>query len=236
MDGSTCAPCSNTFSGNVNNLYVAENRIIPHVIARFVRMHPLAQQGSGGYTWQVEFLGKGPASNHSQVMLSNMWLDCEFADCKVICGGREFLCHRIVLGTASVVWRAAFTSAFREARDATININGADVAAVEALLQYVYKGEFNDDLAMALLPLAHLYEVHELVGLCAASLRSSVSKDNVVEVVSLMKKFIDHEKVAVEWPPLVERVRADPDLADTALRAVRVEGHYNPRCGLESID
>merc|ERR1711924_201853 len=84
-------------------------------------------------------------------MLGKMWQDRDsFSDCAVVCADHErtYAAHRIVLATASPVWRAALQSEFSEGREARIVIQDADPSVVEALLCYAYTGDFQDtDLA-----------------------------------------------------------------------------------------
>eukprot|EP00415_Alexandrium_ostenfeldii_P001684 UN1684 len=106
----------------------------------------------------------------AHLKLQAMSRDRDFLDCKLVCGGRKFPCHRIVLATASPVWRVALAGSFKESRDAVIVVTDADPSTVEALLKYVYDGTFDAAHAVAMLPLAHRYEMDELVGLCATAI------------------------------------------------------------------
>lgn len=161
-------------------------------------------------------------STSARLKLQAMFHDRDFTDCKMVCGGREFPCHRIVLATASPVWRVALAGPFQESRDAVIAVTDADPSTVEALLKYVYGGKVEATHAQAMMPLAHRYEMDELIGLCARALcDTSITDKNVVDIVSQMNTFLDHSKVSQHWPRLVKRVCASPDLRDAVFRSVR---------------
>jgi len=158
-----------------------------------------------------------------------MWNDTDFSDCRIVCSGRVFPCHRVVLASASPVWRAALLSGFKESFDARIDIEDAEPIAVEALLSYIYNGVLDQDHAADVLPLAHRYQIHELIKVCASSILKNINQQNVVDVVSVMREFTEHEEVSAVWPSVVEKVCADPVLRDTAMRRVRPERRKDQR-------
>merc|ERR1711971_1244174 len=132
------------------------------------------------------------------------------------CGEKMLQCHRIVLATASPVWRSAFEGTFREGQEATIRIQDAKPSEVEALVQYAYTGEFDDANATALMPLAHRYEMPELVACCGWSMLSQLSVTNVAQTVSTINTFSEHAEVAPLWSKLVKRVYGNPELREAA--------------------
>jgi hypothetical protein len=163
-----------------------------------------------------------PDAKRCRTMLRQMWLDSTFSDCALTCGERRFNCHRAVLATASPVWRAALEGDFRERKEATIRIDDADPHVVESLLRYVYIGKLDGADTVAVLPLAHRYEMPDLVGLCVRTMVKHVNADSVAKVVSLVNMFSEHAEVAPLWPKLVDQVRSDATLLEAAMRCVTV--------------
>lgn len=161
-----------------------------------------------------------PDAKRCRTMLRQMWADTSFSDCAIVCGAREFHCHRVILATASPVWHAALKGNFRERRDATIRIGDAEPAVVDAMLRYVYTGKLEDADLAALLPLAHRYEIPDLVGLCVRTMLKEISAESVAKVISLVNTFSEHKEVAPLWPQLLEQVKKDPALLEAAMRSV----------------
>jgi len=238
LDGKTWTWHPKAFSGNNDNSTLKDNILLPCVNCRFIRLHPIEVNGPGHEAWpctlQAELLGceesllpRGcegsslPRAEHCISMLHQLWQAQEFTDCKVTCHSKVYACHRSVLVNASPVWRAALKGNFREAREAKIDIEEADEEAVGALLKYIYTAELDSRHAEAVLPLAHRYELAELVGLCAACMFEKLTKDNVVQVLSSLNPFLEHERIAAIWPSVVKKVSADAGLQDAAMRCVR---------------
>jgi hypothetical protein len=84
-----------------------------------------------------------------------------FTDVAVSGGGRTFRAHRIVLATASPVFLRMLDGGMREAREAAVELVGADASAVALLLRHVYGGaiEVPVSLALQLYALADQYQL-----------------------------------------------------------------------------
>merc|ERR1711924_551522 len=108
----------------------------------------------------------------------------------------------------------------KEGRESTIQVTDAEPDVVDALLRYIYTGKLLQRHAMALLPLAHRYEISDLVGLCVREMLRQLSVKNVTNIVSLVNRFSEHEEVAVLWPTLLEQVKYDHALLEASMRSV----------------
>jgi hypothetical protein len=138
----------------------------------------------------------GAASKHRppnvvtrSASLAKMWDDRVFTDAEVICEGQVFPVHRTVLATASPVFLAAFSGNMQEAKTARIEIGDASVDAVEALLRHVYTSELKSDCALVVLPLAHRYQLADLVLQCCEEVIQTLSAEHVAEVVRTMRLY-----------------------------------------------
>merc|ERR1712118_571570 len=92
---------------------------------------------------------------------------------------------------------------------------------VEELVRYAYTGDFDDANAAALLPLAHRYEMPDLVGRCGQLMLTQLTVTNVAHTVSAINTFSEHKEVTPLWSKLVEKVSSDPILREAAMRHVR---------------
>ncbi|GBF89349.1 hypothetical protein Rsub_02227 [Raphidocelis subcapitata] len=83
------------------------------------------------------------------------------SDVAVTAGGRTFRAHRLVLVAASPVFRSMLDGAMREAREAAVELVGADAGVVELLLRHVYGCaiEVPASLALQLYALADQYQL-----------------------------------------------------------------------------
>ena len=88
-------------------------------------------------------------------------LDGPFTDVAVTAGGRTFRAHRVVLAAASPVFLGMLDGDMREAREAAVELVGADAGAVELLLRHLYSNpiEVPVSVALQLYTLADQYQV-----------------------------------------------------------------------------
>ncbi|KAI1819443.1 BTB/POZ protein [Xylaria intraflava] len=72
----------------------------------------------------------------------------QFTDFTLICEGREYAVHRIVLSCYSKVFAAAFRSGMKEATSGRYEMNEDDPFMVYRMVQYMYSGTYKDQPGM----------------------------------------------------------------------------------------
>ena len=107
----------------------------------------------------------------------------------------------------------------QEATTNRIPIDDTDRQTFQQMLKFIYCGQFPDDLettADALLPVTEKYDIQELKDACASTLKTSLTKENVVQTLiladvyrcpDLVKHCIKH---LVEWKAMMEKDALDP--------------------------
>lgn len=165
-----------------------------------------------------------------------LWSDRAFADAVVVCPPRSIAVHRCVLAAASPFFARAFQGCMRESTEARVVIEDADADAVEALVRYLYTGAVDSGVdPAALLPLAHRFEVHGLLRLCAAAIVWDLAEDNVARSVAALRPFKDEAPVEEYWKALVDRLLEDRRLLEAQLASAPhqcggAEAAGLPRC------
>ena len=114
------------------------------------------------------------------------------ANFTLIFKGEEVPCHKQVLAAASPVFEAMVENQHLEAIESKANIElTAEVG--RAFVKYVYTGELENgllkDQAWAFLELGEKYDVQELKDLAEVELLNQLTKENMVESVSLGDLF-----------------------------------------------
>lgn len=139
-------------------------------------------------------------------------------------GNREFKVHRNILANSCDYFNAMFTGGLKESTQKIIKITDVTPEIFEAILKFIYSGEFPDDLAPIakdLLIAADKYNLPPLVTTCEYKLSQDVNLENCIdllvfadlynlghclknEVLTFMKKNIDEIKLKEEWNKLKE--------------------------------
>merc|ERR1719186_1389359 len=85
------------------------------------------------------------------------------ADFTIICGGREFKCHRNILASMSTVFRAMLLNLqFVEGNENSVTIEDSSPDIVETMLEFMAKGVAPRDIdekAIDLIALANKYDL-----------------------------------------------------------------------------
>ncbi|KAF7188210.1 hypothetical protein HII31_10495 [Pseudocercospora fuligena] len=69
--------------------------------------------------------------------------DKRFSDFTVICHGKEYHVHRVLVSTQSKWFEACCTAPFKEAADRSVTLHEDDPVAIEKMFQYFYQGEYD---------------------------------------------------------------------------------------------
>jgi len=115
------------------------------------------------------------------------YINGQFTDCVIVCQGREFNCHKMILAGMSPVFNATFTHDMEESRSGRIVINDLDVDTVGKMLAYIYSGQIAkmDGKEETLLAAAEKYDLPGLKSLCEDALSKAMNIDNVLDMLLL---------------------------------------------------
>lgn len=113
-----------------------------------------------------------------------------FADVVVRVGQEEIRAHSAILAARSRVFEAMWSSGMREEQQREVHIKDLDPVAVQRMLRFMYTGALDmnfekDAEVVALLEVAHQYDVASLVELCVATLASWLTEDKAAEYLMI---------------------------------------------------
>jgi len=128
------------------------------------------------------------------------------ADFTVICGDREFKCHRNILASRSTVFhRMILNEGFEGGRKTSVTIQEASPDMVEAMLEFIAKGEVPRDIeemAIDLIALADFYDLKDLMQICESSLVDNLTVETVIETLIAIDRHIpssQHRKKILDF-------------------------------------
>ena len=126
--------------------------------------------------------------------LEDSYINGQFTDCVIVCQGREFKCHKVVLAGRSPVFSAMFTHDMEENRSGRIEIRDFDVDTMDSMLSYIYSGKIGKMVGNeeTLLAAAEMYDLPGLKALCEYALSRAMNIDNAID----MLLFADLHKAA----------------------------------------
>ncbi|XP_006830753.1 PREDICTED: kelch-like protein 38 [Chrysochloris asiatica] len=99
----------------------------------------------------------------------------------------EVPCHRNVLASSSLYFRAMFCNNFRESGEAKVHLKGIDAAALEQIVLYVYTGEvrITAERVLPLMEAASMLQYPKLFEACSSYLQSQLTPSNCLGLLRL---------------------------------------------------
>lgn len=119
--------------------------------------------------------------------LSRLFQSGEHTDVVIKVKDEELHAHSLILSARSNVFAVMLSSPMREGTKKEVVIEGIEMAAVKAAVEFLYSGEVepgmlqSDNAALGVLEMAHRYNVDSLVNVCVQTLASRLSVDVVAE-------------------------------------------------------
>jgi len=126
-----------------------------------------------------------PVTSQLSVDMKSMLDVGKYTDFTIVCGDKEFNCHKAVLSARSQVFDAMLTQNMVEKNSNRAEILDFDADVVRDMIQFIYSGEVSDMKVKAvhLLPAADKYDLTHLKELCVASLCETISTENVLDLL-----------------------------------------------------
>merc|ERR1711971_341105 len=131
--------------------------------------------------------------------------DTDFADVEIICSGKTFSAHRIVLAVASPVFATMLKTRMAEAHSGKICIEDAEPETVEAALQFMYEGTLPANVGHEAILFAHKYDIAKMASKVCDRVLTSLTPENAPSILGALN-------------PLK---RSCPDDADSEISRVR---------------
>eukprot|EP00927_Polykrikos_kofoidii_P069534 TRINITY_DN65050_c0_g1_i1.p1 TRINITY_DN65050_c0_g1~~TRINITY_DN65050_c0_g1_i1.p1 ORF type:complete len:335 (+),score=42.62 TRINITY_DN65050_c0_g1_i1:50-1054(+) len=126
--------------------------------------------------------------------------------------GHRIHCHRAQLAEGSPVFCAEFDHWAPEKPE--LDVLG-DRNAVEPMIEFFYTGEMNPSAdAAAVLPLAHRYQVDDLVHLAAERLLESLGPNTIVSAARALRPLREDEALNATWRELCSRAHNNPEIVE----------------------
>ena len=111
--------------------------------------------------------------------------DDELSDMKIVCDGKEFPTHKLILSARSDVFKAMFTSNLKinEETESFLQIPDVSAETMETFLKFIYKDVVNvEDIDQNLLIAADKYNIKRLVNICIKHFENTIDTKNVMEI------------------------------------------------------
>ncbi|MFT7808616.1 speckle-type POZ protein-like A isoform X1, partial [Arapaima gigas] len=110
-----------------------------------------------------------------------------FTDCSLYVGGQEFKAHKSILAARSPVFNAMFEHEMEESKKNRVDISDVDPDVFKEMMGFIYTGKAPnlDKMADNLLAAADKYALERLKVMCEEALCSSLSVENVADILIL---------------------------------------------------
>ena len=127
--------------------------------------------------------------------MSALRKDPKSADIKLICNGKSFWTHKLILSARSDVFAALFShEGIKEDQNGEIHIEDCDHEAMELFLSYLYEEaappkDTPFEVTKQLMNVANKYNFPSLMKMCCNILISVLNEDNAVQMAQLGNLF-----------------------------------------------
>ena len=181
-------------------LSVAYQRLSNNDVSVSTQLMSMPLTSIHGDSVMVQFKGTLISNDYKQICVDNPsftqnpldWMKTAFeeklfSDAQINVGQETFKLHKVILASASQVFKKMFGSDMQE-KNGVINISDFDSAVIFDVLTYIYTGEAPNlkTLAKELLFAADKYDLQGLVFICMQQLETNLTFDNVAEVLVLL--------------------------------------------------
>jgi len=117
-----------------------------------------------------------------------------FSDVKIICGDKEFNCHKIIVCSASPVLDKMLSHGFKESQESKIIIPDIKAETMKQVLNFMYKGTIFEDPSEdydldELLKSADKYDIENLGELVSEQMEKNLGLENVLNLLSLAQLY-----------------------------------------------
>ena len=114
-----------------------------------------------------------------------------FSDASIKVGAKMFPIHRVVLASQSDVFKRMFESNMKEKKEGVVEVFDVDSDVMSDLLSYIYCGYAPNikEMAKDLLFAADKYNLTSLSVLCEKELQTTLTTDNVADVLLVANKL-----------------------------------------------
>eukprot|EP00092_Neocalanus_flemingeri_P035799 GFUD01038979.1.p1 GENE.GFUD01038979.1~~GFUD01038979.1.p1 ORF type:complete len:383 (+),score=79.93 GFUD01038979.1:54-1202(+) len=121
----------------------------------------------------------------------------EAGDVKIVCGGREFSCHKLLLTSQSPVFKAMFETDSKEKQENCVHIADCTPEAVDEFVFFLYFAMLRPtiytsadlELLLGLVHLTSKYQVEMLMASCLDVLMDIMDVDNVLQIMVVVDKY-----------------------------------------------
>jgi len=169
-----------------------------------------------------------------------------FSDCVIVCGSKEYKCHKNILSARSTVFEAMFTHDMAENRSSSVSIIDLDDDTVYDMISYIYSGRVVqlDQKADRLLSAAEKYDLRELKSLCENALCENLTTENCLDLLVLadlhsasnvrmlaLKFIVENGKEIASQSGWREKLKGYPEIMADMFEAMTKVPHKRQRVG-----
>lgn len=117
--------------------------------------------------------------------MANLFLNEDKSDFKIICEGKTYPCHKLIICSQSDVFNAMLDNNLMETKEGQVEIKDILSDTMDVLLKFMYQGKVDSqNVDVDLLIAADRYNVKKLVAICVNHFKYNLSVNNAMEVLT----------------------------------------------------